>query len=118
MIRKTKKISHCHEMVARVAKSCAEELYESLMHDNELFTAWKLQHPGAGTKGLQVAFVEATWGKCIPVARATLGRLCANKAIDDTLKEAIIDALALDSSLLYGRANPSQVAGIIQGNQQ
>ncbi len=106
-------VAHCHRRVTDVAREAAAELYEGTMRDNLVRGAWKAQHPGLSEAGLLAAFVKRFWPGCIPFARATMARLLAAPTIDPSLKEEIMDALALDNTLLRGRANPKEVLGEI-----
>lgn len=109
----TKKTAHCHRLVAETAKEAANELYDTLMATNAYYEAWRMQNPGASVKALRSRFVGRNWGKCIPVARATLAHMLS-KPIDESQKELIMEALVLDNTLLYGRANPSVILGGVQ----
>ena len=102
----TKKVSHVHRDVAEVAKAAAGELYETLMSNNQLFSAWKARYPTASARRLERLFIDQNWGKCIPVARATMGRLLASPTLDTEAKERIMEALEKDDLLVLGRANP------------
>lgn len=106
----TKKVAHCHRLVAETAKSAANELYDTLMSENRYYEAWKKKNPGASAAALRSRFVTRNWGKCIPVARATLAHMLS-KPIDEVQKELIMEALVLDNTLLYGRANPHTILG-------
>ena len=101
-----RKIAHVHRDVAEVAKEAAGELYELVMSENRVYALWRAQHPGMGDKALRRAFVERNWGRCIPMARATMARLLAQPTIDPETKERIMEALELDASLIKGRADP------------
>jgi len=103
--------AHCHQLVASVAVNAAAELYETLMGDNVMYEAWRKRNPGAGAKALARRFISDNWGKCIPVARTTLAAMLRDPTIAESLKEQIVEALALDSSLMKGRQNPAQVVG-------
>lgn len=103
--------AHVHELVASVAVNAAAELYETLMGDNVMYDAWKKRHPGMSSKALGRKFISDNWGKCIPVARATLAAMLRNPTISLDYKESIVEALALDSSLMKGRAQPATVVG-------
>lgn len=97
-----KLVAHCHRDVAAVAQEAANELYDTVMSNNLVFDQWKKSHPGLSVKGLRKAFVKQNWGKCLPLARATMGRMLS-EPIDDTVKESILEALALDQTLMRGR---------------
>jgi hypothetical protein len=109
MTKKPASGAHCHKLVAEVAKEAANELYDVIMKDNLVFSEWKRQNPGATAKTLRQAFVARTWGKCIPLARATLARICAT-ATDESLRRSAYDALILDNTLIHGRADPNLVS--------
>lgn len=104
---------HAHQLVASVAANAAYELYEELMRDNQLYDAWKRQHPGASAKGLAVAFVQKNTASCLGIARATLARLLADPTISPEHKESIMEALELDATLMLGRNNPAEVIGTL-----
>lgn len=93
--------AHCHKLVKKIAQEAAGELYETLMSDNLLFTEWKRQHPGLGSKQLELRFVAKNWGRCLDFARATLGQML-NSELDLASKDAIMEALVLDASLQPG----------------
>lgn len=110
----SRRIAHCHKKIRTVAREACALHYEMLMSSsNAVYQLWKKQHPGMGAAALQRAFVNAHWGKCIELARATLGRLLL-EPIDETVKEEIIEVLALDQTLIRGRNNPAIIAGAIQ----
>ena len=94
--------SHCHKMVAEVAKASAHELYDKLMGDNLYYDEWKRQNPECSPKELERRFVAKNWGKCLDFARATLAAMLRGP-YPDVLKEDILDALSKDASLRRGR---------------
>jgi len=102
--------AHVHKLVAKTAKGIAEDLYETLMQNNELYTAWKLQHKGLGDKQLRVAFVKKNLSRCLEPARTTL-TLMLRGTLDESLKETISEALILDAQLVRGRQNGSTIIG-------
>lgn len=101
---------HCHKLVRSTAQAAAGELYDLLMHDNALHDEWKQQNPGLTEKQLASRFIATRWPACIPFARATLATLLT-KPIDDDVKESIMEALALDATLIRGRTTRSQIVG-------
>ena len=101
-VKRSANSAHCHVMVADVAKAAAHELYDALMFDNMLNELWRKRFPNLGPKKLEAKFVSMFWGKCIPFARATLAQLLRSP-IDDRQKESIVEALALDATLIRGR---------------
>lgn len=114
-----KKISHCHWRIAKVAKELARAAYQELMGSNVLYDAWKKRNPSLARnpKRLEQQFVNHRWGLFIEAARATLVGLLQehnNPNIDEKAKEEIMEILALDSSLIRGRVNPAQVAGVVK----
>lgn len=112
-----RKIAHCHKQVRAVAKAACAEHYEMLMSSsNVVYQLWKMQNPGLTPKQLMQLFVNCHWGKCIDLARATMARLLTTP-IDEATKLEIVDILALDSTLIYGRKNPSVLAGELQQKQ-
>lgn len=94
--------THAHRDVAKVAQEAANELFDTVMSNNLVYEAWKAKHPGASAQGLRKAFVRDNWAKCLPLARATMARMLS-EPIDDRLKESIVEALALDQTLMLGR---------------
>lgn len=108
-----RKIAHCHIRIREVAREACALHYEMLMSSsNVVYKIWKKQHPGLTPAALQRKFVDAHWGKCIELARATLGALL-REPIDENTKEEIVQILALDQTLVKGRKNPAIVAGAI-----
>ncbi len=101
--------AHCHVLIAETAKKAAGELYEVLMTDNVVYTAWRRQNVGASAKALESRFVARNWPRCIPVARATLAHMLT-LPIDETLKESIHEALCLDATLMRGRDQGRELA--------
>lgn len=99
----------CHKLVAQVAQEAAGELYESLMHDNGLATAWRARFPGMASRALEKRFIRDYWPRCIPFARATLAQLLT-RPIDEETKSIILDALVKDNSLQPGRPDINQAA--------
>lgn len=93
---------HAHVQIADTAKGLAHELYDNLMFDNRLKEIWTRQHPDATPKQLEDAFVAKHWGKCIPMARATLAHMLTTN-ISEVLKASILDALIKDQTLRHGR---------------
>lgn len=102
---------HAHELVASTAANCAAELYETLMANNQVYDSWKKKHPGATEKGLRLAFVKKYTADCLGIARATLARLLASPTISPEYKEAIMEALERDGSLMLGRAEAAEIVG-------
>lgn len=102
---------HAHNMVASVAVNAAYELYETLMGDNVMYDAWKRKHPGKSAKALALLFVRDNVERCIPIARATLAGLLTSPTLSEEHKESIVEALALDATLMKGRAQPAQIIG-------
>lgn len=93
---------HAHKAVAKVAAEAAAQLYELLMGNNEIRAAWKVQNPGLGERALLARFVAKNQGRCLEFARATLAASLRGPA-DDATKDAILEALCLDATLLRGR---------------
>ena len=95
---------HVHKLIAETAQALAHESYAELMASaNIVYEQWKAKHPGLSAKGLERAYVKRYWPAHIAIARATLARMLASP-IDDTLGAAIMEALALDATLIRGRA--------------
>jgi len=96
-----------------VAKEAARASYAELMASSNLtYQLWKKIHPGLNAKRLEQAWVNKKWGLYIPVARTTLG-LLLSQPIDEKLKDEIVEILALDQTLVRGRANPATIAGTL-----
>lgn len=109
---------HAHNLVASVAVNAAYELYEVMMVDNVYYEAWKRKHPGKSPKALAQLFVEANAERCVPIARATLAGLLTSPTISESYKESIVEALALDSSLMKGRREGAEIIGTTTGEPQ
>ncbi len=106
-----RKISHCHHVIAKIARELAAATYEELMSSsNEVFETWKKQTPGLNDKRRQQLFVNRKWGMFIEAARATL-TLQLRQPIDEATGDKIVEILALDATLIRGRKNPAIVAG-------
>lgn len=105
---------HCHKLVAKVAREAAGELYETLMGDNQFYEVWKKRNPGLSPKALEAKFVATKWGACIPFARATLAHLLSRPDIDNSLKDDIMEALVLDSTLRRGRVSRERIVGMLR----
>lgn len=99
--RMSKNGIYCHEMVAETAREFANELYDTVMSNNEVRSKWKESRPGMAEKALRKAFVKKNWQMCLVPARATLAALLA-RPIDENLKERIHEALLLDAVLIRG----------------
>ncbi len=114
-MQQKQKISHCHYLIAEVAQAAAYEMHEVAMRDNMIRAQWKRRHPGASEKALVKAFVRLNWSRCIPFARATLAGMLRNNRLDQEQKERIVEALALDATVMHQRRNPSIVVGEVKG---
>lgn len=102
---------HAHQLVASTAANCAAELYETMMSNNQLYDAWKQQHPGATEKGLRLAWVKKYSSDCLGIARATLARLLESPTISLEHKEIIMESLELDATLMLGRKEAAEIVG-------
>lgn len=98
----TTRKQHVHTAVANTAMEAANQLYDTVMTDNMIYTEWRRQNPDADANELRKRFVKCNWGKCVPFARATMARLLVTST-DPVLKEAVYEALCLDDSLMRGR---------------
>lgn len=99
----TRPSGHCHEMIAETAKAMAHEVFDELMKRNDWWANWQNQNTDLSTiKELEVRWVEQTWGKFISEARGALAHQLTLR-IDVAIKEQIMEALALDHSLIRGR---------------
>lgn len=102
----TKRVKHCHKLVAETAKGLANDLYEDLMGHNELYSKWKATHPSLNADGLRRAFVARNWNRLVEPARTTLALMLRGE-IDNAAKEQIYEALVLDATLIRGRQRPA-----------
>jgi len=82
-----------HKLVMRTAREMAGAVYEVCARDN----AWYKLNPS------QPHFINVTWPKLIPQARATLARMLAMN-YPESLKAEIADALIKDAELAPLRA--------------
>ena len=106
--------AHCHKYIAKIAKECCAASYDELMSSSNLtYQLWKKAHPNLNAKRLEQHWVNTKWGLYVPIARTTLG-LLLSQPIDESLKDEIVEILALDQTLIRGRVNPAMVAGTIQ----
>lgn len=94
--------AHCHKLIAKTAKEAAGQLYELVMSDNTVRDEWKRQNPGASDRELELRFIAKNWGKCLGFARATLA-LMLRSPMEEALKLEVVEALALDATLMRGR---------------
>jgi hypothetical protein len=94
---------HTHRQVADVARELAHELYDKLMGDPELCALWRARWEGATEREREAKFVAMHWGKCVPMARATMA-LLLQSPMDEALKEKVSEALILDATLMRGKA--------------
>lgn len=114
--RKRESVAHCHKDIKVVAQGLAHGTYEKLMGaSNEVYLEWKKKHPGLNAKQLEDRFVAKFWGKHISAARATL-TLMLRSPIDEKQKEAIVEILTLDATLMRGRREPATVLGEKKGS--
>jgi hypothetical protein len=88
----------------------AQELYSTMMKDNDWYAIWKSKNPGATAKAMQARFVNANWGPLIPQARATLAAMLAGP-MEEGLKEQVLDALIKDNTLKKRRSDPHMLIG-------
>lgn len=95
-----------HKLVAKVAREAAAELYDLVMSNNDLRKAWKNSYPDMPEKELLLAFVRRNAPLCVPVARATLATMLNDPGLDISIKECIVEALRLDSSVPRDRRPP------------
>lgn len=116
MTKRGQKIAHCHTKVRDVARGLADANYDELMSFDPLWKAWKAKHPEATKVRLRQLYVNQFWGRYIPMARATMGLLLRDPHLDEKVKDEILEALALDATLIRGRANPAIVAGEIKNS--
>jgi len=105
--------AHVHWQVKDVAVALAHEVYELAMSNNQFRADFKelWGREGVATeKELIAKFVEINWPRLIPQARATLAEMLRGP-YDDDMKEKIMEALSLDSTLIRGRQAPAAVLG-------
>jgi hypothetical protein len=114
--KRNRRLAHVHPMVADVAVSIVMESYDSLMHHNEHWAAFKGQFPEANSKELEQIYLEHNWGKGVEAARMTLARMLdpsMSPGLDEKAREEIHEALVLDRSLMMGRrSNAWEAAGV------
>lgn len=103
--------AHCHKLVAKTAREAAGELYDLLMSNDKMFTEWKRQNPGCSSKQLESRFIEKNWGRCLQIARATLAMLL-NGPLEECLKDQIVEALCLDTTLRRGRGPHGELINV------
>ncbi len=88
-----------HKLVAKVAAEAAGELYEVVMSDNLVRSAWLEKYPDISEKGRIRIFRRENAGRCLKFARATLATLLTDPRIDESVKSAIHEALVLDAQI-------------------
>jgi hypothetical protein len=104
--KRNRRLKHVHPMVAETAVEIIMESYDSLMHHDEHWSAFKRQFPDATSKELEQIYLEHNWGKGVEAARMTLARMlnpAASPGLDESSREKIHEALILDRSLMMGR---------------
>lgn len=105
---------HAHWRVVKLARGMAQELYEEVMRDNEVYKQWKLQCPELSPKFLRRRFVELATPGLIESARATLAQLLTT-GLDESLKAEIYEALIKDNLLVQGRAKHEAILQLLKG---
>lgn len=89
---------HCHEMVAKVAKQMAGEIFETMMAKNKWYEAYKKSHPKIAPARLQNHFISTQWHRYVSSARTTLAAMLKTNT-SPVLKEQIRQALILDNAV-------------------
>jgi hypothetical protein len=95
--------SHAHWRIRDMAISMGHELYDQLMQDNNLNNQWKSRFPNLNSEQRETMFVQQNMSRLLPQARAMLTGML-NNCEDDSLRDAIYEALILDATLVRGRA--------------
>lgn len=101
-----------HKQIASVAREAAGQLFESMMSNDEIWSAWQEQNPGCTRHQLELRFISRFAPDCVPFARATLAHMLTLPGLDDATKMCIHEALVLDSQL-PGRTSRSLAAQIM-----
>jgi len=97
----------CHRQVRDVAMAAAGQLYESLMGDDEFYREWRRQNPRLDAKGLERAFINQNWAKCIEFARSTLTLMLTRDDISEDVKAEIMVVLEQDQSIRNKHVRPT-----------
>ena len=82
-----------------MAKAAAEELYETVMSNNQVRQEWKNQNPEATEVQLVELFVARNWGKCIDFAKQSMVLMLRREDVSEQLKDQIMDALIKDNEV-------------------
>lgn len=97
------KVFHAHELIVKIAKDMAHELYDQVMGEsNELYAGWKAQCTELTPAKAEELFVNLMYPKLIEPARVLAGQMLGNPAYAH-LHEALYDALGKDYLLRAGR---------------
>jgi len=101
-----KRIKAVHPVIANAAYGIVMESYESLMHHNEHWAAFKRQFPGRNGRELEQIYLEWNWAKGVEAARQTLARMldpAVSPSLSNEERVKIHEALVMDKSLQMGR---------------
>jgi hypothetical protein len=93
---------HCHPLVRSTAVEMAGELYDAVMHNDDLYEQWKKVCPELTPTLCEITFIELLYPRLIEQARATLAKMLATN-IPESQKLIIYDALVKDATLIRGR---------------
>lgn len=96
---------HAHNAVYVQATELCMSAYEALMEQNEIWEAWLGSHPGFSRRHLELAFLKKFTFRFVAPARALMAARLQGP-LDDSVKDAIYEALVLDATLLRGRGRP------------
>jgi hypothetical protein len=111
MQRAKTKTLYAHEQIVSTARGMAEELFELVMSQNELYKEFKEECASSGLPPavIREKFVEMMIPRLLEPARATLAAMLANPA-HRHLHESISDALIKDWPLHLGRVRDQRRA--------
>lgn len=94
---------HAHKLVAKTAVELCNELYDTVMSNNQVRAEWKRQNLDAPERLLRRRFIAKNAEKMIEAARTTLTLMLRGNLPEDQ-KEIILEALVLDNTLRKGRS--------------
>jgi hypothetical protein len=102
---------YAHKLVRDTAVAMAHELYDTVMQDNQWWSEWQKQNPGASRRALERRFVNKNLPLIVPQARAALAK-CLQEGqapgLTEAQKDQILEALALDNQLVEARSIASR----------
>jgi hypothetical protein len=111
MQRAKPKTLYAHKQVAATARGMAEELFELVMSQNELYREFKDECASSGLPpaAIRAKFVEMMIPRLLEPARATMAAMLRDPA-HAALHESISDALIKDWPLHVGRTKDQRRA--------